>query len=62
MEAQIVAYTSIGTSILFALGALVRMNHKRIRSSCCKKELELSIDVEDTTPKKSEPLSISQPK
>ena len=62
MEAQIVAYTSIATSILVVLGALLRINHKRVRSTCCEKELEVSIDVEDTTPKKSEPLSISQPK
>jgi hypothetical protein len=35
---------SIGGSIL----ALV--NHKRIRSSCCGKTLEASLDVENTTP------------
>ena len=26
------------------------INHKRLRSSCCKKEIEVSFDVENTTP------------
>lgn len=62
MEAQIIAWSSIATSALVLLGALVKLNHKRLRSNCCNKELEVSIDVEDTTPKNTEPLSISQPK
>jgi hypothetical protein len=62
MEAQIIAWSSIATSGLVLLGAILRINHKRIRSKCCEKELEVSIDVENTTPKNTEPLSISQPK
>ena len=35
---------SIGGSIFAAL------NHKRVRSNCCGKSLEASLDVESTTP------------
>lgn len=28
------------------------VNHKRIRSTCCGKKLEASLDVESTTPNK----------
>lgn len=30
--------------------ALAVINHKRIRSHCCGKELQISLDVENTTP------------
>jgi hypothetical protein len=62
MESQIAAWTSVGASIMMLLGIVVKFNHKRIRSKCCNKEVEVSLDVENTTPKKEEPLSISQPK
>lgn len=26
------------------------INHKRLRSKCCKKTLEVSVDIENTTP------------
>jgi hypothetical protein len=41
---------SVGGSIL----ALV--NHKRVRSSCCGKVLDVSLDVENTTPPKIQPI------
>jgi hypothetical protein len=41
---------SVGGSI-FAL-----INHKRIRSTCCGKKLEASLDVEATTPPKIAPV------
>ena len=31
------------------------INHKRLRSSCCKKEIEVSFDVENTTPPSKHP-------
>jgi hypothetical protein len=48
---------SVGGSIL----ALV--NHKRVRSSCCGKVLDVSLDVENTTPPKIAPVveSIQSP-
>jgi len=50
-------------SILFILGYIYkRVNHHRIRSRCCGKDLEASLDVEDTTPKTSvvNPVQASQ--
>jgi hypothetical protein len=39
-------------AIVVSLGGIVLgiVNHKRIRSNCCGKELMASIDVETTTP------------
>ena len=63
LDEQIVAWATMATSALMLLGGiLVKFNHKRIRSNCCSKELEMSVDVEDTTPKKDETLSIGLPK
>lgn len=40
------------TAFLFSLATAVitGINHKRIRSTCCKRELIASIDIENTTP------------
>jgi hypothetical protein len=35
---------SIGTAIIASI------NHKRLRSSCCKKEVSVSLDIENTSP------------
>jgi hypothetical protein len=37
-----------------SLGAVVLgiINHKRIRSNCCGKEASVSLDIENTTPKR----------
>ena len=49
-------YTSggIGASAVLALGLAYRVymavNHHRVRSNCCGKELVVSVDVEKTTP------------
>lgn len=45
--------TIIGfVSILLSVATVIMgaINHKRLRSSCCKKEIEVSFDVENTTP------------
>lgn len=46
----------IGASIVVGLGIAYKLytavNHHRIRSTCCGKDLEASIDVDETTPKK----------
>lgn len=44
----ILSIVAIVTSVGGALLALV--NHQRIRSNCCGKKLEVSLDVEKTTP------------
>ena len=45
----------IGTGMSIVLFVLVRLNHKRCRSVCCNREMSVSVDVEDTTPKLSQP-------
>jgi hypothetical protein len=40
----------IGAGITAIVAVIVRMNHKRLRSSCCGRKLDLSVDIEDTTP------------
>lgn len=44
----ILGATGIAVSLLGAILSVI--NHKRIRSGCCGKKLELSLDVETTTP------------
>jgi hypothetical protein len=36
--------------ITLVVGIAIKMNHKRIRSKCCGKNIEVSVDVESTTP------------
>ncbi len=45
---------SIGGAIVLVLGILAKLNHKRLRSNCCGKKVELSVDVEQTSPKQDE--------
>ena len=40
---------SVGGSIIAVI------NHKRIRSSCCGKKIDVSLDIENTTPPKIHP-------
>jgi len=44
----------IGAGAVVVLGILYRVylavNHHRVRSNCCGKELVVSVDVEQTTP------------
>lgn len=43
--------TTTGTTILGLLIFIYRaVNHKRFRSNCCGNKMEMSVDVEDTTP------------
>lgn len=47
-EASITAYTAIAISVLTTILGIV--NHKRVRSTCCGKKGEVSLDIEQTTP------------
>lgn len=40
---------SVGGSIIAVI------NHKRIRSSCCGRKLDVSVDIENTTPPRIHP-------
>ena len=47
-QTTIIAYSGLAISVgSVVLGAI---NHKRIRSTCCKRELTASFDIESTTP------------
>ena len=48
METEVFSYIALITSV----GALIIgiANHKKIKSRCCKRELEVSFDIENTTP------------
>jgi len=54
----------IGAGVVVALGIAYRVylavNHHRVRSNCCGKEIVVSVDVETTTPPKD--LKINIPK
>lgn len=42
---------SVAAIIVSIIGSVIGViNHKRIRSKCCGRNLEASIDVENTTP------------
>ncbi len=41
---------TVGVVVSVATAILGVINHKRIRSNCCGKKLEASLDVESTTP------------
>lgn len=46
----------IGATAVIVMGIIYRIylsiNHHRVRSTCCGREVSASIDIEDTTPKK----------
>ena len=48
--------TTVVSWVAFAVGigstVLGIINHKRIRSSCCRHEVSASLDIENTTPPK----------
>ena len=48
---SIIAYSGLVVSIVTAVIGAV--NHKRIRSNCCGKEVVASMDIESTTPVKT---------
>jgi hypothetical protein len=51
---NVVALVSLVISVFTAVVAAV--NHKRIRSNCCGKDVVASIDIESTTPSKAPTL------
>ena len=51
-DSSILSMIAIAVSVLTAV--ISAINHKRIRSNCCGKIAEASIDIENTTPPKME--------
>ena len=50
---DIASYVAIAVSTATALYGIA--NHKRIRSNCFGRKLEVSLDIEATTPPKTQP-------
>ena len=48
----------VGAAIVLTAGILYKVytavNHKHLRSRCCGKEFDASIDIDESTPKKAE--------
>jgi hypothetical protein len=53
MDNELIAIASALGGIV--VGLLGYINHHRIRSNCCGKKLEVSIDISPTTPEKAAP-------
>jgi hypothetical protein len=55
MDANQYISGGVGASVVIALIILKQIytaiNHKRMRSNCCGRKLEASVDFEDTSPK-----------
>lgn len=48
---QVGSYTGLATGAIGILASILAVvNHKRIRSNCCGHKVEVSMDVEATTP------------
>jgi hypothetical protein len=59
MDSSVFSYLSIGISITGLIISVI--NHRHIRSSCCGKTYEASIDIDKTqTPPKETPFIISR--
>jgi hypothetical protein len=51
MDSTTSASLAIGSIVISVIGSMVALvNHKRIRSNCCGKRTEVSLDIEETTP------------
>jgi len=59
---QVGSYTGLATGVIGILGTIIAIvNHKRIRSNCCGHRVEVSMDVEATTPPDAGDLRIKIP-
>ena len=57
-QTSIISLVGICVSVGGAVFAAI--NHTRIRSVCCGRKMEVSLDVEKTTPTAAAPLAPSQ--
>jgi hypothetical protein len=59
---QVGSYTGLATGAIGILASILAIvNHKRIRSNCCGNKIEVSMDVEATTPGSPKDLRIKIP-
>jgi hypothetical protein len=40
----------LGAIVTAIVGIIVKLNHKRLRSKCCGRNVDVSVDIDDTTP------------
>ena len=52
---------TVSIVLSFVGTAIAVINHKRIRSNCCRKEFVASIDIENTAPPTQQQSQPSQP-
>jgi len=53
MEATATNISAVLALVISVVGTVIGIvNHKRLRSSCCGKKVEVSVDIENTTPPK----------
>ena len=49
------AYLGYVSMVVMGIGSIVALvNHRRIRSTCCSREVSVSLDIDATTPPKPE--------
>ena len=57
-QSQTNVLTYVGFGIAFLGSLITAINHRRVRSTCCKREISASFDVESTTPEIKRQLSV----
>jgi hypothetical protein len=49
---SVLGYVSM---VVMGIGSIVALvNHRKLRSSCCNREVSVSLDIDNTSPKKPE--------
>lgn len=62
MEASTGNITGVAAIVLSVMTVIIgAINHKRIRSKCCGRRIEASLDIEQTTPPHVHPEPPSDP-
>ena len=52
MDTNILAGGATGSAIILVAGVIYKLiNHKKIKSRCCGRSMEIALDIDDTTPK-----------
>ncbi len=57
MDSTAANVSGVVALVISIVGTIIAVvNHKRLRSSCCGKKIEVSVDIENTTPPR--PISV----
>ena len=53
------SYLGYASMIVMGIGSIVALiNHRRIRSTCCTREVSVSLDIDATTPPDKKPVIV----